>query len=433
MLKNISLQKRGLIIFVIICIAYLFVTFHRVSPAIMAQDIIADTGISASSMGVLASAFFVTFGLMQLPGGMLADSWGPRKTLPSFFLLAGIGGLLFAFGSDFLVLLTGRALMGIGVSITFVCGLKILSLWFPATMYARLSGIFLGTGGLGLILGSGPLAYLCELVGWRMSMVIEGIITLIIATLLWLLVRDTPKEAGYIPISNAPEFEKKPLCMDTAKAMLPSVKKIFASGKFWLVAIWFCVQFANHMAFGGLWAGTFLMEVHGLSKTAMGNVLLMMGVGMLVGAPFNGWLADVVFRGQKQVMVLSSCVTIGLFAFLCFFGDKVPYQVFYIWFFLLAAFGMGALSAGFAAVRNIFGIESTGTASGLLNAFPSVVVALLQTFSGYILEMYPRTTQGFPAEAYANASIIYIVTAIIALGAALLLKASDINSSQNTQ
>lgn len=419
-----GVRSRALLIFGVICLAYLFVAFHRVSPAVMAKDIMADTGVSPTGMGALASIFFITFGLMQLVGGLLADSLGPRKMLPSFLFLAGIGGVMFSRSESLAALGVSRALMGFGVSIIFVCGVKILTRWFPTAHFARLNGAFLGIGGLGLILGAGPLAYMCEMIGWRSSMFFCGVGPLVVAVLLWLTVRDAPEDAGFLPVNPETALDKanaEPF-LQTLKAMTPVVRQILSSANFWFIAVWFCAQFSMHMAFGGLWAGTYLTEVHGLSATEAGNVLLAMGVGMLVGAPFNGWLSDVVFRARKPVMVLSAVLSIGLFAYLAFLAHHLPYWVLYAWFFLLSAFGMGALSAGFAAVRDIFGPACTSTASGFLNTLPSFAVALLQMASGRILETYPKGAEGFPPEAYSSASLVYLGTACVSLVAAILVK-----------
>ncbi len=409
MRSRLSQHAYALLLFAIICLAYLFVTFHRVSPAVMANDIMAETGLTATTMGLLASVFFVIFGLMQLPSGILADTLGPRKTLPAFLALAGLGSVLFAHAQTLPMLVGGRALAGFGVSVVFVCGVKLITTWFPVAVFARMNGLLLGMGGVGLVLGSGPLAYLCEFVGWRQAILLCGIATLGIGALLLALVRNTPADAGYgmpDPPPAASAGGKQP-------GQAAVVREIFTSRGFWLVSLWFSGQFAVHMAFGGLWGGTFLTEVRGMSRTEAGNILNMMGLGMLLGAPFNGWLSDVVFRARKPVMLLSSLATMGLFLVLSAWGRAMPVPFLYLWFFLLAAFGMGALSAGFAAMRHMFGARATGTASGFLNSFPSFVVALLQTLNGRILEAYPRTEQGFSPEAYSAACFLYVGMAAV--------------------
>ena len=435
MFGKMGVCARALFIFGVICLAYLFVAFHRVSPAVMATDIMSDTGVTPLEMGALASVFFVTFGVMQLFSGLLADSLGPRKTLPSLLLLAGIGVVIFSQSHSMTALIVGRALMGFGISVTFVCGLKILVLWFPTAYFARLNGIFLGVGGLGLILGSGPLAMLCELTGWRMSMVLCGVCTLVIALLIWLVVRDSPEEAGYPPVNpDIPASKADAVSpMQALRGMVPMIGQILSSVNFWFIAIWFCAQFAIHMAFGGLWAGTYLVDVHGLSKTAAGNVLLMMGIGMLVGAPFNGWLSDVVFKARKPIMLISSTATIVLFVYMAFFGHMFSYVFLYLWFFLLAAFGMGSLSAGFAAMRDLFGPSCASTASGFLNTLPSFAVAFFQMIAGLILESFPKGATGFSPEAYSNASFVYLAAACVSLVAAFMVKeAKNLNDASRS-
>lgn len=76
--------------------------FHRLCPAVIALDIQASFGLTGTLLGVLGSAYFYSYALMQLPTGLMADSWGPRKTVSSFFVLAGIGSIIMGVGSQFI-------------------------------------------------------------------------------------------------------------------------------------------------------------------------------------------------------------------------------------------------------------------------------------------------------------------------------------------
>ncbi|HOG82742.1 MAG TPA: hypothetical protein PLP16_01535, partial [Smithellaceae bacterium] len=71
------LQYRTLI-FAILGTAYILVFFHRLAPAVVAVDMMADLKTGGALMGVLASAYFYPYALMQIPAGLLSDSWGPR-------------------------------------------------------------------------------------------------------------------------------------------------------------------------------------------------------------------------------------------------------------------------------------------------------------------------------------------------------------------
>ena len=177
------------------------------------------------------------------------------------------------------------------------------------------------------------------------------------------------------------------------------------------------------MAFGGVWGGPFLMDVHGMSRVEAGNVINMMGIGMLAGGPLNGWLSDKVFKARKPVMVINSAGMIACFALLAWLGKDFAVWGCYVWFFAIAAFGMGALSIGFASMRDLYGAATTGTASGLLNAFPSFAVSALQPFTGAVLEAAGRAENGsFTAQGFTQASYIYLILGIIALVAALIVR-----------
>lgn len=413
-------MRYAIFLFVLLCLAYLFVTFHRVSPAVIAVDIMRDTGIDGTVMGVMSSIFFLTYGFMQLPAGILADILGPRKTLPVFVGLAGAGAIIFGFSSSVGALMAGRALTGIGVSVIFVCGVKLFTSWFPPAMFARMNGLYLGMGGVGLILGSGPMAFLCTMLGWRSSLMVCGVATVVIAAALWLWVCNRPEDKGFEPY---PGTGAAAAGSDPMAALKASVAVICKSREFWLISIWFFCHFTLHMSFGGLWGGTYLMDVHGMSKIEAGNVLNMMGVGMLAGGPFAGWLSDSVFRARRPVMLLYALAICATYLALALYGEAFPVWGLYAWFFCLAAVGMGVLSVGFASMRDIFGAGATGTASGFLNTLPSIGVMLFQPVTGRILESFGKHPEGgFFPKAYAVVCFLYAGCAVVGFIAALLAK-----------
>lgn len=148
-------SSRALLILVLICTAYLLIPFHRMTPSIMSAAIMSETGMGPVMIGFLSSILFLTFGIMQMVCGLLVDSYGPRRILPCFLLAATAGTALFALSTSAPGLLLGRAAIGFGTSVIFIAGLKLFNAWFPPTIYARLNGLLLGMGGLGLVIGSG--------------------------------------------------------------------------------------------------------------------------------------------------------------------------------------------------------------------------------------------------------------------------------------
>ncbi len=415
--KNV-VQPYAWSLFALMCVAYMLTPFHRVSPAIMATDIMATLQLDAPAMGLLASIFFVTYGIMQIPGGLLTDGVGPKRLLPFMMAVSAIGACIFGMADSLAMAIVGRGFIGIGVSVIFLCAMKIIGQWFPVAIFARMSGIFLGMGGVGMFLAATPLALGCELWGWRMMFYGCSAGSFLLALILYLVVRDAPND-----ISTATQTEeKKAQKIIDWKLMAHNFSIITKHRDFWCACVWAFCQFNLHMSFAGLWGGTYLRDVHGLHLVEAGNVLNMAGLGVIAGGFLMGWLCDTVFASSRRTMIFASSVLTINFTLLALWGDVLPVWSMYVWFFVLSALGVPAMSVAFSAMRHIFGVSATGSACGLLNCLPSVGMLAFQPLTGFLLELYPKTTVGFPPEAYGTACWLYVVAGIIGIGAALCLR-----------
>jgi len=78
-----ALRYRWLI-FSLLAISYVLVYFHRLCPTVLAVDIMKDLKTGGAITGLLAAAYFYPYALMQIPAGLLSDSWGPRNTITLF-------------------------------------------------------------------------------------------------------------------------------------------------------------------------------------------------------------------------------------------------------------------------------------------------------------------------------------------------------------
>ena len=86
----------------------------RNSLGIMAPAISQDMALSPETLSVIASSFFFAYGLMQIPGGMLLDRFGARRTLAFLLLFTTAGAALFSMAENTSQLILARVLMGIG-------------------------------------------------------------------------------------------------------------------------------------------------------------------------------------------------------------------------------------------------------------------------------------------------------------------------------
>lgn len=117
-------------VFGILALVYFFVYFHRVSTAVVSADLEATFGVGAGSIALLSSAYFYAYTIMQLPSGLLTDSWGPRKIVSIFTLVAAAGAILTGMASTFELVIAGRLLIGVGVAVVYIPVMKILAAWY---------------------------------------------------------------------------------------------------------------------------------------------------------------------------------------------------------------------------------------------------------------------------------------------------------------
>ena len=189
------------IIFWVLAFGYVLVYFHRLCPAVVAVDMMKDLQTGGGLTGFLSAAYFYSYAVMQLPAGLLSDSWGPRNTITVFFLVAFFGSVMLGFASSATMAIAGRLLVGVGVAMLFVPTMKILSEWFTPVEFAPMTGILMAMGGIGSLSAATPLVLLSEAIGWRMSFVAVGVLTLVLSLLVWIFVRDCPETWAGCPLT----------------------------------------------------------------------------------------------------------------------------------------------------------------------------------------------------------------------------------------
>ncbi|GAB4255326.1 MAG: MFS transporter [Deferrisomatales bacterium] len=394
---------------------YVLVYFHRLCPAVVAVDMMADLAAGGTLLGILSAAYFYPYALMQLPAGLLSDSWGPRRTVTASFFVATAGSLLLAMAPTVSAAIAGRVLVGLGVSMLFVPTMKILAEWFVPAEFATMTGILLAMGGLGSLAAAAPLAWLSGRIGWRLFFAAVGGLTLLLAGLVWRFVRDSPARMGWPAPGPRPAYPLDPLSLGEG------VRRVLTHPPFWPLAAWFFFECAVFFSFGGLWGGPYMIHVHGLSKGETGRILSMLAVGMAVGSPLLGALSNRVFRARKPVIVLASAVTVGLTAWLALAPRAISVPGLYALCLALGAFTSAVVVVGFTAAKELFPVQIAGTATGLVNLFPFAGGAVFQPVLGAVLEHY-RVAGGFSAEGYAAAFRVLWACAVVALAASLALR-----------
>jgi len=404
------------LIFWILALGYVLVYFHRLCPAVVAVDMMRDLQAGGALVGVLSSAYFYPYAIMQLPAGLLSDSWGPRRTITLFFGIAFLGSILLGIAPSAFWAIAGRTLVGLGVSMLFVPTLKVLAEWFQVKEFATMTGILMAMGGIGTLTAATPLALLSSWIGWRMSFLVVGVITLGLSVMVWIFVRDRPSDLGWPAITTSTGF-------GVTRVRLPeAMKRVLSSPRFWPIAVWFFFEMGVFFSFGGLWGGPYLMQVYGMNKAQAGHILSMLAIGMILGSPMMSVMSNKVFKARKPVMILSSAMTLLMTMLLAFFTDRLPPIGLYLICLTLGIFASAIVVIAFTTTKELFPVQIAGTSTGLVNIFPFFGGAVFQPILGYILESHGRVQNAFTPAGYRQAFFLLFFSAGIALIASLFLQ-----------
>lgn len=281
--------------------AYFLSYLYRTTNAVIGPLLSEELALGAGSLGLLSSAYFLAFGVAQLPLGMLLDRFGARRVESALLLIAAAGATLFAFGNSLSDLTIGRGLIGLGVSACLMAAFKAFSLWFPQEQHASLTGWIMTAGGLGALAATAPLEAALHLTGWREIFCILAGLTLLVSAWIFLGVPEKP---------TAPEPE--PLSTQWA-----GVKEVFSSAHFWRYAPLGLTIIGGFMAIQSLWSVSWLMQVNLVSRAGAADHLAAMSIAMLASYVAIGLLATFLARrGVTPVTLLTFGVGFSLLTLL---------------------------------------------------------------------------------------------------------------------
>ncbi len=411
------------IVFGVMALAYVFVYFHRTCTAVVAVDIQQEFAASAGLMGLLASAYFYPYALMQFPAGLLSDSLGPRKTVTVFLVIAGIGAILFGLAPAMEYAVAARVMVGIGVSMVFIPTMKINSQWFRVGEFSLMAAILNTMGGVGALTAAMPLAMMTGWLGWRNSFEAIGVFTIVVAALVWLLVRNSPRDMGWPSIADIDHTGPGTAAPPRQIPLWEGARSVVTEKYFWPVAVWFFFVVGVFFGFGAMWAGPYLMHAYGMSRAEAGSILNMIAVGLIVGSPFMSYLSDRVLESRKKVLMLSSALLCLVLLVLNIFPASLSRPALYVVFFLFCVSCSAIVVIAFTTTKELFPIEIAGTSVGTVNLFPFLGGAIMQIVLGGILDAYPRTAVGaHPLEAYSSLLLVLLISAIIGLVCTFFMK-----------
>jgi MFS family permease len=338
-------------------------------------------------MGVLLSAFFWSYALMQVPIGWLSDRYNVRWLYAGCFALWSVTCGLTGFASTLGMLLLLRVMLGIGESVYLPGGMKMVSLLFPPKDRGLASGFVNCGTRVGLAFGAPLIAGLVVAFGWKNAFFLLGF-----TSLLWLI----PWTVSFPRGANTAEF---------AVSGAPIAKWGRVDRR--LVGVCIAnIGYGYYFYLMVTWLPSYLVQSRHLSLQAAGSYALIPYLTFALGEPIGGWIADrLVAIGWDETFTRKAVITAaflsgGLLIPAGLAANTRPA------IFLLAGSSLVGLSSGnlYALVQRIGRGGNVGFSIGLFNLAGNLSGVVAPLVTGQIVQ---NTGSYFPA---------FIVTVAVLLG-----------------
>lgn len=328
-----------------------------------------DLKLDDVQMGMLLSAFFWTYAIVQIPIGWLAERMGAHRILAAGLVLWAFATTLVGVVHTFASLLVLRLALGLGESVGYPCVSKILASVVPIRSLGTANGI-VGFGNLfGPAVGTYLGGRLMAQFGWRSAFLVFGVLSL-----LWLWPWSRVTNRISVPPPTAGQ-----------------------SPTFWMIcrhpALWgtglglFSANYTYYFILS--WLPSYLVRERGFSTAGMAKLA---GSAYLVSA-FSalsvGWLIDRFIRhggsanaGYKSVMAVTHMGSVACMICMATGSQSVGIVSLFIYQALC-----GACSPGQYAICQILaGPRASGRWVGIHNSLGNLAGILAPWLTGIIIQ-----------------------------------------------
>lgn len=357
-------------LFFVLSSAYLVVFIQNVAITVVTPDVMQDLGLSSGDMGLLGSVYLYAYALTQVFSGILSTRFGPRRLLSCQFLVAALGGFLFATAHSLPMAVAGRLLNGLGM------------------------------GGL---LATTPLSLANHWVGWRLVFLALSVLTCSLTVIIYTVVRDWPPHLAAT-------------CSGIRLAdVLRDVAAMARQSDFWKMIVWYLTLPSQYFVFHGLWGAVYMGGTFGLSPSLIGNILAMGAVGFIAGTPLLTWISEKRLKSRRKAMILASLLACVSGAALSLGSAGLSVPLLFVVSLGLGIAANGPCPVGYATGRERFGNRMVGSLSGILASSVFVGGALLQLISGALLSFAQQAGLSQPwTWAFAPLALLAAVSALAA-------------------
>lgn len=362
----------------------------RSNISVAAPVLSKELGFSTVELGLIFSAFGWSYTLLQIPGGLLVDRFGPR-ILYTFSLISwSVATLLQGFVKSFQVLFGLRLLTGAFEAPAYPINNRIATSWFPNNERATAIGIYTSGQFIGLAFLTPLLMTVQHVAGWRGLFFITGAIGILWGVLWYFLYRDPQQH----PLANEAErtyIKAGGGLVNTADTIKKKFQKadfiaVLSNRKLWGI---YLGQFAVNATlwFFLTWFPTYLVTFRGLDFLSSGYLASAPFLAAFIGVICAGFCSDLLIRkGYSVSIARKTPVIAGLLLSTLIIGANFVDSTFLVILFLaLAFFGNGLASITWVFVSTLAPKGLIGLTGGVFNFIGATASIIVPLVIGYLV------------------------------------------------
>lgn len=352
---------------------YGFQFFLRSSPNAMKLPLMEAFHLDVQWFGIFTAAYYWAYSLLQIPVGMLLDTWGPKHVLRWGMILCVAGAILFNVAPFFGLAVLGRCLIGAGAAVSFIGSVRMNTLWFPPTCIAIAIGLLSSVGKIGGALSNAVLPkWIAWSTSWHEILWILTGLGAFLTVLLWIFGKNGPKD----------KFSTSGTSLQ-GRELWGSLMQVLKSSIVWKVGLYGYAMYLTLSVFSDGYSIAFLQESLGVPQKMAEDLACLTPLGSCFGAAIVSYLSDYF---KRRVLFLRLCALLTLFcSSLVFFGPAFSPPM-----AALCLFGFGFCSGGqiliFTIAAQSFPIRLAGIAVGVVNSILMAGGALHNPLVGTILK-----------------------------------------------
>lgn len=286
-----SNKRSDWLILMALCVTATVAYVQRQCLGTVELEVRQELGLSNRTMGLVLSAFFITYAALQLPAGRVAQIYGTRRALSAMVVIWSIASGLISLVDGLSGLLLCRLVLGGAQAGIFTCTTLSVRNWFPAHRFAFANGLIAGFMQVGGFLGAALAGFLTLHFGWRTMFLIFAVPGVIWGVWFFLWFRDHPEPNDDSAVSAADAAARTLAASDRSPVPSPPWGTILLAWPLWCLCGQQFFRAAAQMFYSS-WFATYLKQARGVGLAESGLLNALPIAAAALGPLAGGWASD---------------------------------------------------------------------------------------------------------------------------------------------